>query len=197
MNIMIFQCCSHRGLHCAAKGLERKAKQWLLEAYLPWDIWWWEVVCKFSSAPRDTCQALWPSSTLSCSSRPSIQVDNIREETQKSLWNPIWASGGSGLRQHLYKSDLNRISNHLAVRFGSDLQKFLLSRLPEVNLDTIWICQKSNLVWQSEQGLQDKALSQGKRKGLTIPLSWKCLWLTHMWCEEWQGVRCTRPHEVE
>ncbi len=43
---------------------------------------------------------------------------------------------------------------------------FLLFRLPETNLDTIWIFQKSNLDWQSEQGLrlqlQLKAQTQRK-----------------------------------
>ncbi len=30
---------------------------------LTWDIWWWQVVCKFSNAPRNICQDLWLSST--------------------------------------------------------------------------------------------------------------------------------------
>ena len=45
--------------------------------------------------------------------------------------------------------------------------------------------------------LHNESVLQGTKKSLKVPLRWKCLWLTHKWCEEWQGVRWTRPHEVE
>ncbi len=100
-----------------ARGLAPSAKQWLVGGCLPWDILWWEVACKFSDVPRDVCQALWPSSTPSSSSRPSIQAPSIYG------WYLIWAGRASGLEMYLYKLYLNWIWNLLKKWFGSDLQK--------------------------------------------------------------------------
>ncbi len=115
----------HLAIHtCAVShgtGLQRNRQtRQNSRACRPLDVRWWEVACSFSKAPRDVCQALWPS----CPSKRSIQMPSIREVTQKkTLWYPVWASRVSELKTHLYKLDMNCISNHLTMWFGSELQK--------------------------------------------------------------------------
>ncbi len=59
--------------------------------------------------------------------------------------------------------------------FGSDLQKigfhlvFLLFRLPEISLDTIWICQKSDVGRQSDQGHSTLLVNTVERLAATEP----------------------------
>ncbi len=98
-------------------------KQWLAGACRPWDIWWWEVTCKFYNVLWDICQALWPSSTQSCPSIHSIQAASACKTMQETLWFLIWANRVSRLKTPVYKLDLICFSNHLALWFGSDLQK--------------------------------------------------------------------------
>ncbi len=81
--------------------------------------------------------------TPSCLSRTFIQAPSIRKVT---LWHEIWAS-------RAYKSDLNHISNYLAMWFGSDLQKS--GFICFFGVQTSWkqsqvqseICLKSDLGW--------------------------------------------------
>ncbi len=88
------------------------------------------VICKWSG--RTFCIQTWPLCTnLSAWAK-----------WKRICRDPIWIA----------------FANHLAMCFGSDLQKsdfmwLLLLRLNKINLDTIWTCQKSDLGCQSEQGL--------------------------------------------
>ncbi len=120
------------------------------------DSWWWKVVCRFYNVLWDVCQELWPSSAPCHPSAHSIHVNNFHRATLETLWYQIWMSRASELKTHLYKTDLNWISNNLAMWFGSDLQKsdfvFLLFRLNKINLNKIFMCQKSDLSWQFEHG---------------------------------------------
>lgn len=49
-----------------------------------------------------------------------------------------------------HKSDLNGISNHWHLICKKKPKQMLLSRLPKINLDNIWIGQKMDLGCQSE-----------------------------------------------
>ncbi len=102
INEMINKLCS--------ESFAPYTKQWRLGACRLWDIWWWDVVCKFYNIPWDICQNLWPSSTTSCQSTHSIQVSNTRRMTQKTLWYQNEQSIRTEM--HLWKSDWNHFSNH-------------------------------------------------------------------------------------
>ncbi len=112
------------------------------------------AVCKAKSAvSRDICQDL--SSTPSCPSRRSFQANNIYGVLPTTLWYLIWTN------RHICRNQIE-IAFQATLPCGLDLicknciscdfWKFTFNK---VNLNTIWIRQKSDLGWQSEQGLSN------------------------------------------
>ncbi len=149
--------CSHDELHCAVEGLAPSPKQWLIGVCLPWDIWWWEVACRFCNVPRDICQVLWSSSNSTCLSRQFIQVNNICEWCKRH--SVIRFERAANLEWRCISRSQIWIAFQTTSPWGLDLISknqiwygLLLFRLPDINLDSVWICQKSSFGWQSEQG---------------------------------------------
>ncbi len=137
-------CAAANERHCAASGLwHTQRKQWLLGARHPWDIWWWEVACKFYNGPHDVCQSRWLSTVPSCPSGPSIQAPSIHKVTQKALWCLIWTSRGLDWLWITFKTRSPCGFNLICKNQISHV--FLLFRLNRINLNTIWTSQ--NLIW--------------------------------------------------
>ncbi len=84
---------------------------------------------------------------LYCPSIPFIQAPSIHELTQKTLWYPIWTSWVCWLKMHLCKSDLNGISKHLTMWFGSGLQKSDITCFFAVQTSRNQSGYAKNLIW--------------------------------------------------
>ncbi len=72
-------CCSHGGLHCVVRGLAPSTKKWLVVAWCPWDIWWWEVAVRFYNAGRTFVRISGPLASIP--SWRSIEAPSTRADT--------------------------------------------------------------------------------------------------------------------
>ncbi len=141
MNITMFHAAVTACFTVQQEVLLQSAKQWPVGASHPLDLWWREVACKFLNVLRDVCHFLWPSST------PSSQDTSFRHPVPME-WEKKWT----------VHPDWRRVCiNRIWIRFPCSVCCW-----SKINQDTVWICQKSDLGWQCEQGLRFSATQLNK-----------------------------------
>ncbi len=117
MLLYIF-CCSLQWIHsiCPACKLEKTGQNWVLRSSFLF-------VCLgfFARFYRRGSSVAVQHPVLSL--KHFIQAPSICDVMQKTFRYQTWTSGVSRLKTHLYKSDMNRISNHPAMWSGPDLRK--------------------------------------------------------------------------